>query len=178
MIARRFVTAACVAFVAVACGGAAKEAAAPPASPAHDPPAPPPPADAASASTTPATASAPATPGAGGAPAPVAPGATSGAASRREAAIQQARGEIDRAVRELDVSAGDCRAACRALASMDRAAGHLCSLTTQEQTERDGRCDDAKRSVFRAREKVKTTCGSCPGGPSVDKNAPVPSTPD
>jgi hypothetical protein len=94
----------------------------------------------------------------------------------REVATQQARTELEAAQRELDVSASDCRAACRALGSMDRAAGHLCALA-QEQTERD-RCEDAKKSLRGARDKVRTTCGSCPGGPSVDKNAPVPSMPD
>ena len=159
MIARRAIAVGFVALVAVACGGAAKEApeaatpAASPAQPQGYPPGPPPPP---SAST-------------GGAQ----PGSVP---SSREVAIQQARSDLDSAQRELDVSASDCRAACRALGSMDRAAGHLCSLA-QEQPERD-RCEDAKKSVRGARDKVKATCGSCPGGPSVDRNAPVPSTPD
>lgn len=154
MIARRAIAVGFVALVVVACGGAAKQAsepASPAASPApagYPPPAPPPP-----------------PPSAGGAQ----PGSVP---SSREMAIQQARSELDSAQRELDVSASDCRAACRALGSMDRAAGHLCGLA-QEQTERD-RCEDAKKSVRGARDKVKATCGSCPGGPSVDRNAPIP----
>jgi hypothetical protein len=145
--------------VIVACGGGAKEARAPesapspgyaPATPAAQPPPAPP------------TASAPAG------------GSVAGQPSR-EMAVNQAKGDLDTAQRELDVAAGDCGAACRALGSMDRAAGHLCGMA-QEQGERD-RCEDAKTRVRRARDKVKATCGSCPGGPSVDRNAPVPSGP-
>jgi hypothetical protein len=139
------------ALVVVACGGAAKEARAPEnATPAAEPP--------------PPTGSSPAP--SGGAP---------GAPPSREAALRQARADLSTAQRELDVAASDCSAACRALGSMDRAAGHLCALA-QEQPERD-RCEDAKKSVRGARDKVKATCGSCPGGPSVDRNAPVPSVP-
>lgn len=97
---------------------------------------------------------------------PIAPG--------RSTALARAGSDFDAAQRELDVAAGDCRNACRALASMDRAAGHLCELA--QASEETRRCDDARRRVLSARERVKQTCGGCPGGPSVERNDPIPST--
>lgn len=87
--------------------------------------------------------------------------------------MQSAINEVERSQRELDVAAGDCRNACRALGSMDRAAGRLCGLTQGDPETR--RCDDAKQRVYSARERVKTTCGQCQGGPSVERTAPIPS---
>jgi hypothetical protein len=105
--------------------------------------------------------------------APAQPQGGAGAASSRAVALQSAAREIETSQRELDVAAGDCRNACRALGSMDRAAGKVCELS---QGDGDGhRCDDAKKRVYSARERVKTTCGECPGGPSVDRAAPIPS---
>lgn len=92
----------------------------------------------------------------------------------REAALPRAKDEMDRAERELQTSAGDCATACRALGSMDRAARHLCDLAGNDD-ELD-RCEEAKRKVLRARDRVRATCGICAGGPTVDRNAPVPST--
>jgi hypothetical protein len=87
-------------------------------------------------------------------------------------AQRSAESEIEAAQRQLDVAAGDCRNACRALGSMDRAAGKVCELSRDD----DGhRCDDAKGRVYFARDRVKSTCGDCPGGPSVERSAPVPS---
>jgi hypothetical protein len=91
----------------------------------------------------------------------------------RAAALSRAGGDFDVAQRELEVAAGDCRNACRALGSMDRAAGHLCTLAST--TEEGRRCDDAKKRVYTARDRVRSTCGICPEGPTVDRNAPVPS---
>lgn len=91
----------------------------------------------------------------------------------RAAAAQSAANEIESSSRELDVAAGDCRNACRALGSMDRAAGRLCGLTQGDNEMR--RCDDAKRRVYSARDRVKATCGQCEGGPSVERSAPIPS---
>lgn len=105
------------------------------------------------------------------APAQPQPGQAGGASLRP--GVAAAARELDVASRELDVSAGDCQAACRALGSMDRSAGRLCEIAHDGDELR--RCDDAKRRVFGARDKVRETCGSCPGGPSVDRGAPVPS---
>ncbi len=91
----------------------------------------------------------------------------------RAQALQGAANEIDISQRELDVAAGDCRNACRALGSMDRAAGRLCGLTQGGSETR--RCDDAKQRVYSARDRVKATCGQCENGASVDRTAPIPS---
>jgi len=56
---------------------------------------------------------------------------------------------------------------------MERAAGHLCDLASTPQDR--ALCDDAKQKVLSARERVRSTCGGCPGGPSVDRDAPIPS---
>lgn len=90
----------------------------------------------------------------------------------RAAALSQATTEIEASQRELDVAGGDCRNACRALGSMDRAAGRICGLAQSNDELR--RCTDAKTRVYSARDKVKSTCGTCPDT-SVDRNAPIPS---
>ena len=92
--------------------------------------------------------------------------------SGRTASLMQARDEIEASQRELDVAGGDCRNACRALGSMDRAAGRLCGLAQSDDEQR--RCGEAKTRVFSSRDRVKNTCGSCPDV-SVDRNAPIPS---
>jgi len=48
-----------------------------------------------------------------------------------------------------------CAAACQALASLERAAAHLCALS--DPTE----CADAKSRVERARDQVLQACGAC-----------------
>ena len=93
----------------------------------------------------------------------------------RALALSHARSELDVGERELVVAGGDCRAACRALGSMDRAAGHLCELAN-DGSERST-CEDAKTTLLGARDRVRTTCGSCPGGASVERTAPIPSVP-
>jgi hypothetical protein len=77
------------------------------------------------------------------------------------------------AERELEASSGNCRAACRALGSMDSSAGHLCSVASSPAEQRD--CDDSKAKVVASRARVAASCGTCPGGPSLDPRAPVPS---
>lgn len=76
----------------------------------------------------------------------------------------RARAELDRAERELDASSGDCAAACRALSSMERATRHLCDLAAASP-EDSPRCDDARHKVHVAEERVRSTCGACPGMP-------------
>lgn len=92
----------------------------------------------------------------------------------RSFALHKASSDIEAAQRELDVAGSSCQNACRALGSMDRAAGHLCQLTRDENTH--DRCDDAKRRLYNARDKVRGSCGTCPDNqPATDRNAPVPS---
>jgi len=52
-----------------------------------------------------------------------------------------------------------CATACRALASMGRAAEHLCSLAGDS----DPRCDTARGRVQSASERVHASCPSCQG---------------
>jgi hypothetical protein len=79
---------------------------------------------------------------------------------------------FDNAERELETSASDCDVACRALASMERATSQLCAIG-DEPADRQ-RCDDARTRLHKARSRVRATCNSCPGGPSVDPDAPLP----
>ena len=88
-------------------------------------------------------------------------------------ALRAASNEVESSQRELDVAGSDCRNACRALGSMDRAAGRLCELS--QGADEGNRCNDAKQRVYSARDRVRTHCGSCPNGPSVDRAAPMPS---
>lgn len=90
----------------------------------------------------------------------------------RKVALIQATVDIEASQRELDLSGNDCETACRALGSMDRAAGRLCSLAQTDDEAR--RCGDARTKLYSARDKVKYSCGSCPDV-SVDRNAPIPS---
>jgi len=94
---------------------------------------------------------------------------------RVEVALRAARTEVEQAQRELEVSMSECTNACRALGSMERATGHLCDLATERDDRR--RCEDAKTAVLRARDRIRKSCGSCPGGPSLEKTAPIPSRP-
>lgn len=100
------------------------------------------------------------------------PAAPPSAPTTPAAALHQASTDIEASQRELDVAGGDCRNACRALGSMDHAAGRLCTLAQSNDEVR--RCSEAKIRVYSARDKVRNTCGSCPDV-SVDRNAPIPS---
>jgi hypothetical protein len=88
-------------------------------------------------------------------------------------ALRSASSEVESSQRELDLAGSDCRNACRALGSMDRAAGRLCELS--QGPDEGNRCNDAKQRVYSARDRVRTSCGSCPNGPSVERAAPIPS---
>lgn len=100
-------------------------------------------------------------------------GQPGGGATSRTMAFSSALDEVDTSQRQLDVAAGDCNNACRALGSMDRACGRLCGLAQGSDESR--RCEDAKKKVYSARDRVKQTCGACPGGVSVERSAPIPS---
>jgi|GEM_PF-640504 len=104
---------------------------------------------------------------------PAQPGGGGSAATERSTALRSASNEVESSQRELDVAGSDCRNACRALGSMDRAAGRLCELS--QGSDEGYRCNDAKQRVYSARDRVRTTCGSCPNGPSVERAAPIPS---
>lgn len=76
--------------------------------------------------------------------------------------------EFERAARMVDGASSDCRQACRALASMDRACGQLCRLDA------DSTCEGDKTRLRSARQRVRSTCGSCSDGTSVEPDGPIP----
>jgi hypothetical protein len=78
----------------------------------------------------------------------------------RQAQRMEARADFDRAQRELDLAMSSCASACRALASMERATTHLCSLA--DQTDDQRRCDDARQRLAASRARVRAACGACP----------------
>jgi hypothetical protein len=69
--------------------------------------------------------------------------------------------QLSEARRQLDVAAGqrDCANACRALDSMEKAAGQICELARSPEERRT--CRAAEDQVGSAREKVKSACGEC-----------------
>jgi hypothetical protein len=139
---------------------------------AQPPPAPPPPAPVAPSAEY-APSSSPPSSSTPSAAKPAQPGGAGGASSSRSAAVQSASRDVEASQRELDVAGSDCRNACRALGSMDRAAGRLCELSQGDGEPQ--RCDDARRRVYSARDRVKTTCGTCADGTTVEHAAPIPS---
>jgi hypothetical protein len=58
------------------------------------------------------------------------------------------------------LSASPCETACRALASMDRAATHICLLAGDDNE----RCTNARERVRSATERVRQSCSECSGG--------------
>ncbi len=83
-------------------------------------------------------------------------GGGGGAAQQsRTPEVSGARSELDRAEAQLQSAPGDCVAACRALASMERAAAHLCELDSGTE------CGRARERVEAARARVRSSCGGC-----------------
>ena len=78
-----------------------------------------------------------------------------GGASNTTRDVAGARNELDRAEAQIGAATGDCATACRALASMERAANHLCALDSGRE------CDHARERLAAARERVRTSCGGC-----------------
>ncbi len=70
--------------------------------------------------------------------------------------IGAARGELEKASHEVDqANAADCQAACKALASLERAANHLCMVAEPDE------CTDARSRLDRARRAITAQCGGC-----------------
>ena len=67
-----------------------------------------------------------------------------------------ARDELNRAEAQIAAAPKDCMSACRALASMERAAKSLCDLGGADE------CSQARARVEAARDRVRSSCGSCP----------------
>ena len=74
--------------------------------------------------------------------------------------VDQAQQLLDQSMQTFDASHDDCATMCKALASMKRAADHLCKLLpTGEGSAK--RCIWARRRVEEAETKVNSTCGGC-----------------
>lgn len=56
-------------------------------------------------------------------------------------------------------SSSPCETACRALASMNRAASHICSLAGEESDS----CSNARERLKSATERVRQSCSECAG---------------
>ena len=63
----------------------------------------------------------------------------------------------DKAVKKEAPGASPCVTACAALASMSRAADHLCELAGES----DGRCSGARERVKSATSRVQASCPVC-----------------
>jgi hypothetical protein len=137
------------------CGGAMPAEKSVPASPAGGPAPPPQPGEALPAQTQ-GYPSQPGYPAAAPAAAPSGGAADQGDLAQRRAA---ARAELERAQSDLQAAAADCAAACRALSSMERATQHLCILVSDPDDQK--RCDDAQHRLAAARERVRSSCGTC-----------------
>jgi hypothetical protein len=69
--------------------------------------------------------------------------------------IGNARNDFQSREREIELAAADCQAACKALASLERAANHLCAVAEPEE------CTDARARVDRVKRAVSSQCGGC-----------------
>lgn len=140
------------------CGGGVQQSQAPasttPTTPSYGDGAPP-----ASASPTDSAHGAPVQPAPSPAVLPPPPPPPPDQPAERGAARIAARADLDRALRDLESPASDCESACRALASMERATSHLCSLAEEPDDQR--RCDDARLRLTAARGRVRAACGGC-----------------
>jgi hypothetical protein len=105
-----------------------------------------------------------------------APTVDSADAERAPESAEDAEGALARAESDLDASLGPsgrsgasraeelkespdarCDTACRAFSSMERAAGHLCSIAGDA----NARCVAARARVQRASERVRAACPAC-----------------
>ena len=69
--------------------------------------------------------------------------------------IGAARSELTEREHDFEMAGADCEKACKALASLQRAADHLCVLSEPDE------CADARARVDRARRAVSAQCGGC-----------------
>ena len=69
--------------------------------------------------------------------------------------IGNARNDFQGREHDVELAASDCQAACKALASLERAANHLCAVAEPDE------CTDARSRVDRARRAVSQQCGGC-----------------
>ena len=87
------------------------------------------------------------------------PVTSGGATTALGPTMSDALDELDRAASALS-TATSCPEACRALASMQRAAARICELVDEGDPE--GRCARAEARLRTWRERVEAKCGTCP----------------
>jgi hypothetical protein len=85
----------------------------------------------------------------------VTPGASGESHPAEWYTIGAARQDWQTSEHEFDLAAADCQTACKALASLERAANHLCAVAEPDE------CTDARARVDRARRAVSQQCGGC-----------------
>jgi hypothetical protein len=86
--------------------------------------------------------------------------------SREEQRVR-ARDALFRAQEELSLATSrDCATACRALGSMERATARICDLADSPDDRRV--CDDAKKKLADARQRVRSSCATCADGTKLD----------
>jgi hypothetical protein len=99
--------------------------------------------------------------GKGNTAAPVPPSANTGATPTIVDDIPHAKVAFDQSEAAFGAAGTDCAQMCKALASMQRAAEHLCELTKDGADLDKQKCTDARARVTSAKERVAKTCGGC-----------------
>lgn len=69
--------------------------------------------------------------------------------------IGAARTDLQQSEHALDTAMSDCEAACKALASLERAVNHICAVADADE------CNDARMRALRAQKAVNAQCGGC-----------------
>jgi hypothetical protein len=69
--------------------------------------------------------------------------------------IGVARSDLESNANAVELGSSDCQAACKALASFERAANRLCLVAEPQE------CSEARVRFDRARRAVMTQCGGC-----------------
>ncbi|MCS6900563.1 MAG: hypothetical protein RMJ98_14070 [Myxococcales bacterium] len=87
----------------------------------------------------------------------------------REMQILGAMLTLENEMRQLQGALSSCDAACRSLASMERAVKIVCSLA---QGEEQARCEEARKRLREARLRVREACKVCQDGTTTDPDAP------
>ena len=77
--------------------------------------------------------------------------------------VPHAQAKFEESAQIFTAAGTDCSKMCKALASMERAAGHLCDLVKTGVAADKKKCTDAKARVDHARDRVISTCGGCDG---------------
>jgi len=75
--------------------------------------------------------------------------------------VPHAQAQFEASAQIFTSSGSDCTKMCKALASMQRAADHLCDLVKNAAVTDKKKCTDAKARVDHARDKVLSACGGC-----------------